>query len=198
MELIVFPVPVLCDYLTTETKQKVFLTTDKDEQNSKIPGFFDQVDSMWDEMKWQKRLRQRPWLYWFNSNISLWSGISFNLAVMINLLIVLFYPFNDQIASKLRPFWPTIIRSLNLWSEIDFKWNFALWVVFFVSAVVLKLFPNQNCIRIFLALSILRSKYSLGIKWTIFLLGISNVLTDFLTKITNLIFSLSRFWTTQS
>ena len=96
MELIVFPVPVLCDYLTNETKQKVFKSTEKDEQNSKISGFFAQVDTMWDEMKWQKKLRQRPWLYWFNSNISLWSGISFNLAVLINLLIAFFYPFDNH------------------------------------------------------------------------------------------------------
>lgn len=104
MELIVFPVPVVCDYLTNETKQKVFLTTDKDPQNSKIPGFFEQVDMMWDEMKWQRRLRQRPWLYWFNSNISLWSGISFNLAVLINLLIVFFYPFDNLVSSERKSF----------------------------------------------------------------------------------------------
>lgn len=102
IELIVFPVPVLCDYLTSETKRKVFMTTEKDEQNSKITGFFEQVDTMWDEMKWQKRLRQRAWLYWLNSNISLWGNISFNLAVLINLLIVFFYPFSDQINSSLR------------------------------------------------------------------------------------------------
>lgn len=100
MELVVFSVPVVCDYLTEETKQKVFMSTEKDEQNSKIRDFFAQVDTMWDEMKWQRRLRQRPWLYWLNSNISLWSSISFYLAVLINLLIALFYPFDTHTSRK--------------------------------------------------------------------------------------------------
>jgi hypothetical protein len=36
MEQIVFPVPTICEYLTKETKQRIFLTTKKDEQNSKF------------------------------------------------------------------------------------------------------------------------------------------------------------------
>jgi hypothetical protein len=47
MEQIVFPVPTICEYLTSETKQKIFLLTEKDEQNSKITGFFEAVESMW-------------------------------------------------------------------------------------------------------------------------------------------------------
>ena len=54
MEQIVYPVPTICEYLTKETKQRIFLTTEKDEQNSKITGFFESVDALWNEMKWQK------------------------------------------------------------------------------------------------------------------------------------------------
>jgi hypothetical protein len=97
MEQIVFPVPTICEYLTKETKQRIFLTTEKDEQNSKVTGFFTQVDSMWNEMKWQRKLRQQTWLYWISSHMSLWSDISFNFAVLINLLVAIFYPFDKGI-----------------------------------------------------------------------------------------------------
>lgn len=101
MEQIVFPVPTICEYLTKETKQRIFLTTKKDEQNSKITDFFASVDSMWNEMKWQRKLRQQTWLYWFSSHMSLWSDISFNFAVLINLLVAIFYPFDLGIKGKL-------------------------------------------------------------------------------------------------
>lgn len=97
MEQIVFPVPTICEYLTRETKQRIFLTTEKDEQNSKITGFFEELDSMWNEMKWQRKLRQSKWLYWFSAHMSLWSDISFNFAVLINLLVAIFYPFDRGI-----------------------------------------------------------------------------------------------------
>jgi inositol 1,4,5-triphosphate receptor type 1 len=97
MEQIVFPVPTVCEYLTKETKQKIFLTTEKDEQNSKITGFFDSVPIMWKEMKWQKKLRQQSWLYWFSSHMSLWSDVTFNFSVLINLLVAIFYPFSTGI-----------------------------------------------------------------------------------------------------
>ena len=97
MEQIVFPVPTICEYLTKETKQRIFLTTEKDEQNSKITDFFNSVDSMWNDMKGQRKLRQQTWLYWFSSHMSLWSDISFNFAVLINLLVAIFYPFDRGI-----------------------------------------------------------------------------------------------------
>ena len=100
MEQIVYPVPTICEYLTKETKQRIFLTTEKDEQNSKITGFFESVDAMWNEMKWQKKLRQQTWLYWFSSHMSLWSDITFNFSVLINLLVAIFYPFDKGIRGK--------------------------------------------------------------------------------------------------
>lgn len=93
IEQIVFPIPAVCEFLTDETKQRVFLTTEKDEQDSKVKGFFSAVDDMHNEMKWQQELRRDVWLYWFSSHMSLWSDISFNLAVMINLIVAFFYPF---------------------------------------------------------------------------------------------------------
>ena len=57
MERIVFPVPPICEYLTAETKNLVYTTTERDDQGSKVTDFFDKTDDMFMEMKWQKKLR---------------------------------------------------------------------------------------------------------------------------------------------
>jgi hypothetical protein len=92
--LVVFPVPQLCEFLTNEKKQKVFLTCEQDQQGSKVKDFFEKFPEIFEEMKWQRKLRHQPTLYWFSSHMSLWSDISFNFAVLINILVAVFYPFN--------------------------------------------------------------------------------------------------------
>ena len=57
MEQIVFPIPEICEYLTPETQQRVYLTAERDEQGSKITDFFERHEDMFAEMKWQKKLR---------------------------------------------------------------------------------------------------------------------------------------------
>ena len=52
-----FPIPEICEYLTKETQTRVHTTVERDEQGSKVQGFFDQCDYLFDEMKWQKKLR---------------------------------------------------------------------------------------------------------------------------------------------
>ena len=57
LERIVFPVPQVCEYLTKETKTKVFATAERDEQGSKVTDFFERTEDMFMEMQWQKKLR---------------------------------------------------------------------------------------------------------------------------------------------
>lgn len=158
MEQIVFPVPTTCEYLTQETKQRIFLTTEKDEQNSKITGFFEAVDSMWNEMKWQRKLRQQTWLYWFSSHMSLWSDISFNFAVLINMLVAIFYPFDRGIR------------------ELDPKISALIWTALLISLSFIITYPNKTGIRAFIASAILRLIYSLGLEPTLWFIGSINVI----------------------
>ncbi|XP_013415241.1 inositol 1,4,5-trisphosphate receptor [Lingula anatina] len=97
MEQIVFPIPEICEYLTPETKLRVYNTAERDDQGSKVSSFFDQNDDLFDEMRWQKKLRASPALFWISSHMTLWSSIAFNLAVLINLMVAFFYPFNNSI-----------------------------------------------------------------------------------------------------
>lgn len=60
MEQIVFPVPNICEYLTEESKMRVFTTTERDDQGSKVNDFFHQFDNLYNEMKWQKKIRSKP------------------------------------------------------------------------------------------------------------------------------------------
>lgn len=57
MEQIVFPVPAICQFLTEETKHRLFTTTEQDEQGSKVSDFFDQSSFLHNEMEWQRKLR---------------------------------------------------------------------------------------------------------------------------------------------
>lgn len=57
MERIVFPIPDICEYLTEETKTRIYYTTERDEQGSKVADFFEKVEDMFAEMRWQKKLR---------------------------------------------------------------------------------------------------------------------------------------------
>lgn len=57
LEQIVFPIPEICEYLTEETRHRVYVTAERDDQNSKVSDFFSRTDSLFAEMKWQKKLR---------------------------------------------------------------------------------------------------------------------------------------------
>lgn len=90
-----FPIPEICEYITTDTKIKIFHTAEQDDQGSKVAEFFDRTDEMFNEMKWQKKLRGQPALFWVSSYMTLWSNILFNLVVLINCIIACFYPFEN-------------------------------------------------------------------------------------------------------
>jgi len=57
LEQIVFPIPEICEYLTEETRHRVYMTAERDDQNSKVTDFFSRTDTLFAEMKWQKKLR---------------------------------------------------------------------------------------------------------------------------------------------
>ncbi|KAI0984952.1 hypothetical protein GJ496_002567 [Pomphorhynchus laevis] len=96
LQPIVFPVPSLCEYLTDEKKKKVKTTCEQDEKGSKVSDFFEKFDEMYEEMKWQRKLRNQPLLYWFSSHTSLWSDIAFYLSFFLNMIIAIFYPFKQS------------------------------------------------------------------------------------------------------
>ncbi|XP_043943593.1 inositol 1,4,5-trisphosphate receptor type 2 isoform X2 [Protopterus annectens] len=160
MEQIVFPVPNICEYLTQESKCRVFNTTERDDQGSKVNDFFVQSEDLYNEMKWQRKIRNNPALFWFSRHISLWGTISFNLAVFINLVVALFYPFGDDGDE----------------GTISPLFSIALWIALAISTAMLFAFSKPIGIQPFIVTAIFRSIYTLGLGPTLILLGAANLL----------------------
>ncbi|XP_029994303.1 inositol 1,4,5-trisphosphate-gated calcium channel ITPR3 isoform X3 [Sphaeramia orbicularis] len=157
MEQIVFPVHPICEFLTEESKFRVFNTTEQDEQGSKVTHFFEQTSFLHGEMEWQKKLRSMPVLYWFSRRMTLWGTISFNLAVFINLIIAFFYPYDSGQGA--------IDDSLLL---------MLFWILTGLS--VLALFSQRYGLQPLTLALILRSIYHFGIGNTLILLGTLNLI----------------------
>ncbi|XP_010888608.2 inositol 1,4,5-trisphosphate receptor type 2 isoform X3 [Esox lucius] len=160
MEQIVFPVPNICEYLTEESKTRVFTTTERDDQGSKVNDFFTQFDDLFNEMCWQKKIRNNLALFWFSRHISLWGSISFYLAVLVNVAVALFYPFGDDGDEGVLPPFVSIL----------------LWVALVVCTALLFILPKPGSVRPFLVSVILRSIYTLGLGPSLLLLGAANLL----------------------
>ncbi|XP_023389068.1 inositol 1,4,5-trisphosphate receptor type 1 [Pteropus vampyrus] len=158
MEQIVFPVPSICEFLTKESKLRIYYTTERDEQGSKINDFFLRSEDLFNEMNWQKKLRAQPVLYWCARNMSFWSSISFNLAVLMNLLVAFFYPFRGVRGGTLEPHWSGL-----------------LWTAMLVSLAIVIALPKPHGVRALIASTILRLIFSVGLQPTLFLLGAFNV-----------------------
>ncbi|XP_036388451.1 inositol 1,4,5-trisphosphate receptor type 3 isoform X2 [Megalops cyprinoides] len=157
MEQIVFPVHPICEFLTEESKFRVFNTTEQDEQGSKVTHFFQQTSFLHNEMEWQKKLRSMPVLYWFSRRMTLWGSISFNLAVFINLIIAFFYPYDSGQGAI-----DSSLLSMLFWG--------------FAGLSVMGLFSQRYGLRPLTVALILRSIYYFGIGPTLILLGTLNLI----------------------
>lgn len=89
IERVVFPIPQICEYLTLETKKIVFNDTEPDEHDSKIPDFFLKIDSLFEEMKWQRELHSKPLLHSIARHMSLCSSTEFKLSCLVTILVLL-------------------------------------------------------------------------------------------------------------
>ena len=100
LEQIVFPIPEICEYLTEITKFEVREHSEVDEQGSKLTDFFAKTEEMYEEMKWQKKLRSSPALYWVSKQALTWSKITFICSVFINVILAGYYPYRYELPSK--------------------------------------------------------------------------------------------------
>ncbi|XP_011161060.1 inositol 1,4,5-trisphosphate receptor isoform X2 [Solenopsis invicta] len=153
LEQIVFPIPEICELITTDTKIRVLNTTERDDQGSKVSDFFERTEDMFNEMKWQKKLRGQSMLFWMSSYMSLWSNILFNCAVLINLIVAFFYPFGNSVL------------------ELSYHISALIWTVILVSITLIAILPRETGIRTFVAATIVRLIFSVGPEPTLWLLG---------------------------
>ena len=102
LEQIVFPIPEICEYLTEITKFEVREHSEVDEQGSKVTDFFAATETMYEEMKWQKKLRSSPALFWVSRQALTWKYITFICTVFINMILMLYYPYTTEAPCKFR------------------------------------------------------------------------------------------------
>uniref|UniRef100_A0AC35U5D8 Inositol 1,4,5-trisphosphate receptor n=1 Tax=Rhabditophanes sp. KR3021 TaxID=114890 RepID=A0AC35U5D8_9BILA len=95
MERVVFPIHDICLYLTPETKQTVYVRTERDNQGSKVTDFFEQWEELYNEMKWQRKLEDQPILSLITQLLPIWGRLAFFLAILVNVIIALYYPFGS-------------------------------------------------------------------------------------------------------
>ncbi|XP_046984326.1 inositol 1,4,5-trisphosphate receptor [Schistocerca americana] len=158
LEQIVFPIPEICEYLTQDTKTRILNTAERDDQGSKVSDFFERTEDMFYEMKWQKKLRGQPVLFWVSSHMSLWSNVLFNCAVLINLIVAFFYPFTETMP------------------KLGHHLSGLIWAVMLVSAAIVITVPRESGVRTLVASTILRLIFSVGPEPTLWLLGTLTVL----------------------
>uniref|UniRef100_A0ABD2XM03 Inositol 1,4,5-trisphosphate receptor n=1 Tax=Trichogramma kaykai TaxID=54128 RepID=A0ABD2XM03_9HYME len=157
LEQIVFPIPEICELITHDTKIRVLNTAERDDQGSKVSDFFERTEDMFNEMKWQKKLRGQPMLFWVSSYMSTWSNILFNLAVLINIIVAFFYPFASKVP------------------HINYHLSGFLWAFMMITAAISMCLGNKNAIRWFLISTLVRLVYSMGPEPTLYLLGFVTV-----------------------
>ncbi|CAK9290328.1 unnamed protein product [Gordionus sp. m RMFG-2023] len=160
LEQIIFPIPSICEYLTEGTKNKVFNEVKRDEQGRKVGDFFSIVPDLYSELKWQKRLRSQPIFFWFASHMNMWSNISFNIVLLINLLIALFYPFSNKPQRG------------------DPRISMLIWLALFISTSIVICLPRRPGILSLLVSIIVRLILTFGIKFTLNILGILLVINS--------------------
>lgn len=121
----------------------------------------------------------QPVLFWVSSYMSLWSNILFNCAVLINLIVAVFYPFNDSVPSEY--FLQTHQLSMNQYNffikiEIGSHLSGLIWATMLASAAIVITLPRETGIRTLVASTILRLIFSLGPEPTLWLLGTLTVI----------------------
>ena len=158
LEQIVFPIPEICEYLTDDTKMKLFSHAERDDQGSKVSDFFSKSDDCFAEMKWQKKLRSNPGLFWVSSLMSFWSYVIFACSVFVNVVVATFYPFSDALPNS-----GAHISGL-------------IWAFLLVSAAVVITVPSTLAIKSLVVSTILRLIVSAGPEFTVSLLGVAMVL----------------------
>ncbi|KAK3865118.1 hypothetical protein Pcinc_029236 [Petrolisthes cinctipes] len=158
MEQIVFPKPEICKYLTKETKQRVYMTAERDEQGTKVTDFFFKCNDMYLEMLWQKKLKSQRLLSMISNHMSFWSRLLFLLAVMNNLVVALFYPYDNNI--------PYINSHLNS----------LLWLIVFICIIIVSSIRRRIFSYLTGSVLIARLIFSVGSAPTLWLLGSANVL----------------------
>ena len=124
LEKAYFIVPSLCQYLTNASKQQILLGVNRANLQTMLTGFSESFDSLYEEMKHQQRLQEHRVLNLFRMTGDLREKIFFYNAILINLLLLLFYNYEcnktficgdneDLLYYRIKPGWSELVVVLS-------------------------------------------------------------------------------------
>jgi len=116
LEKIFFPIPKICNFLTSETRQDVELNTEKNEQGSKIPAFYNRMDDLYFEMVLSLSF------FFFFLFLSFLSFLSFELLTWTQIHILQLW--QHELESRPTIYW--FAKRISLWNSISF--NLTIWI----------------------------------------------------------------------
>ena len=94
MERIVFPKPDICNHLDKQTKISFLKNAKVDNKGSRVDYFFRQFDELYGIMENKQRLKTSEWRVYITNRIQQWSDFKFSFALLINMILALYYPFD--------------------------------------------------------------------------------------------------------
>ena len=96
MERIVFPKPEICNHLDEQTQTSFLKNAKSDNKGSRVDYFFKQFDDLYGIMENKQRLKTSDWRVYITNRAGIWSNLKFSLALIINLILVLYFPFEES------------------------------------------------------------------------------------------------------
>lgn len=102
-------------------------------------------------------LTAKPLLSKASKNMSRWGNICFYLVVIINLMLALFYPFENN------PY------------ELSSQQSGLLWAGTFIFLAAVLMFPKMWVIMTCMSIAVFRLRFTVGVVPTLLILGVMNV-----------------------
>jgi len=127
-----------------------------------VNDFFERSDELFREMQWQRQLRGHSTLFWCSRNIEIWKIIAFYHALILNILVALFYPFSTK---------PI---------ELDHRLSLLIWIAMLASFAVTCTLPRKSGVLAFVASVLIRMVFSLGIQPTLWILGCTMLINNWI------------------
>ncbi|KAI6654157.1 Inositol 1,4,5-trisphosphate receptor 1 isoform [Oopsacas minuta] len=94
MERIVFPKPEICNHLDEQTKIAFLKNARADNKGSRVDYFFKEFEHLYSIMENKQRLKTSDWRVYITNRIGTWSDFKFSFALIINMILALYYPFD--------------------------------------------------------------------------------------------------------
>lgn len=96
LERIVFPKPAISLYLDNQTKESFLKSAEPDVKGSRVKYFFDRFDDLYNIMENKERLTKSKGKNYITHFIDYWSSLKFSFAVIINLILFMYYPYQKS------------------------------------------------------------------------------------------------------